>query len=166
LRTCGYSIEAARSTMSVAKLLGVHSRSPLPTIPRRPGAPEPPFFLRERQRGTAGPESAIERSKALARRKELYEALHPETRQGATPGNKGGNRGKIKTDNVSGLIPSFAADTAAATGQSERQVRRDDHQAHRPDGGQRGALGLRITVADIAPTRARATRNQGNITRP
>ena len=61
----------------------------------------------------------IERSKALARRKELYEALHPET---TSPGPKGG-----VADNVS-AIPSFAADTAAKTGQSERQVRRDDHQ--------------------------------------
>ena len=50
--------------------------------------------------------SAIERSKALARRKELYEALHPET---TSPGPKGG-----VADNVS-AIPSFAADTACAS---------------------------------------------------
>jgi ParB family chromosome partitioning protein len=63
--------------------------------------------------------SAIERSKALARRKELYEALHPETKADARGGHV-----KAAADKLS-VAPSFAADTAAATGQSERQVRRD-----------------------------------------
>ena len=69
--------------------------------------------------------SAIERSKALARRKELYEALHPETAKGtagAVASNAKQGKGNA-TDNVS--VASFAADTAAKTGQSERQVRRD-----------------------------------------
>ena len=77
---------------------------------------------------TRDADQAIERSKALARRKELYEALHPETTKGtagAVASNAKQGKGNA-TDNVS--VASFAADTAAKTGQSERQVRRDDHQ--------------------------------------
>lgn len=70
--------------------------------------------------------SAIERSKALARRKELYEALHPETVKGTAGGKASGKaRGNGGTTDNMSVVPSFAADTAAATGQSERQVRRD-----------------------------------------
>jgi ParB family chromosome partitioning protein len=68
---------------------------------------------------------ALERSRALARRKEIYEALHPETTTGKA---RGGGRGKGKAKKEGGQdvrLPSFAADTAAATSQSERQVRRD-----------------------------------------
>src|SRR5262249_47234281 len=52
----------------------------------------------------------------LARRKELYEAKYPETRAGVA-GAEAKHRGA--TDKL-----SFAADTAAKTGQSERNIQR------------------------------------------
>jgi hypothetical protein len=53
----------------------------------------------------------------LARRKVVYEQIHPEAKQGGAPGKAGG--GKVaKGDNVS----SFADDTAARTGVSPRTV--------------------------------------------
>lgn len=56
------------------------------------------------------------RAKFTARRKELYEYLHPETRHG----------GDRKSDQVASLATrSFAQDQADKTGQSERAVRRD-----------------------------------------
>jgi hypothetical protein len=54
--------------------------------------------------------------KALKRRKELYEAMHPETKRGATL-KQGPKRQNVATE-----IPSFAADTAAKTGTSRRTV--------------------------------------------
>ena len=70
--------------------------------------------------------------KALKRRKELYEALHPETRHGGKPGRTDGKRGKIKSDKLSSLI-SFAADTAAKTGTSRRTVERSVALAEKLD---------------------------------
>lgn len=68
--------------------------------------------------------TALEESKALARRKEIYEALYPETKAGKAQA-AGSNRkqGKHVADNVSAT--SFADDTAAKTGRSARSVRRD-----------------------------------------
>lgn len=60
----------------------------------------------------------MERGRALARRKEIYEIRHPETRHGGAPGRAGG--GKAKVDKMS----SFAADTAARTGKTERTIER------------------------------------------
>ena len=57
--------------------------------------------------------------KQLARRKEIYEILHPETRQGQR------NRQTLKTDTETVLrTKSFADDTADKTGQAARTVRR------------------------------------------
>ena len=61
-----------------------------------------------------------ERAEFTRRRKAAYEALHPETTHG----------GDRKSDQVANLAtrsetPRFTADTAAATGQSERAVQRD-----------------------------------------
>lgn len=56
----------------------------------------------------------VRRSKA--RRKEIYEALHPETRHG-------GDRKSNQVDNLS--TRSFAEETALATGRDARSVRRD-----------------------------------------
>jgi ParB family chromosome partitioning protein len=70
--------------------------------------------------------------KALKRRKELYEALHPETKHGGKPGRTDGKRGKIKSDKLSSLI-SFAADTAAKTGTSRRTVERSVALAEKLD---------------------------------
>ena len=68
---------------------------------------------------TRDADQAADQNQALARRKELYEALHPETTREATLKQN-------RTDKMSErTVPSFAADTAAKTGKSERQVRRD-----------------------------------------
>ena len=76
----------------------------------------------EKARDAAG--KAADQNQALARRKELYEALHPEAAKG---GDRKSEDAEIKRTTCPS-VPSFAADTAAKTGQSERQVRRDDHQ--------------------------------------
>ena len=66
--------------------------------------------------------TALEEAKATAKRKELYEALHPETK---TPGR--GKNQHVPTDKMATgtEAPSFADDTAAKTGRSARSVRRD-----------------------------------------
>lgn len=62
-----------------------------------------------------------ERAEFTSRRKAAYEALHPETRQGAP----GVSRQVGDTRERSADTPRFTADTASATGQSERAVQRD-----------------------------------------
>lgn len=113
----------------------------------------------------------MERARALARRKEIYEIKHPETRQGGAPGLPGG--GKAKTDKMS----AFATDTAAKLGKDERTVRRsvrigerltpeaeneakklglDDHQAALLDAAKAETAGAQIEVLNRrAATRAR-----------
>ena len=60
--------------------------------------------------------TATERAMFTARRKDAYEALHPEARHG----------GDRKSDQVANLATrSFADDQAAKTGQSARAIRRD-----------------------------------------
>jgi N6-adenosine-specific RNA methylase IME4/ParB-like chromosome segregation protein Spo0J len=54
------------------------------------------------------------------RRKELYEKIHPATKQGGAPGKAGGGK-KAKAANLA----TFAKETAKTTGQSDRKVRRD-----------------------------------------
>lgn len=66
------------------------------------------------------PLTAVEQTKALARRKEIYEALHPETKAGAKPGKKDAGK-RDKGDKAS----SFVEDTAQKTGKSRRSVQRD-----------------------------------------
>jgi hypothetical protein len=60
-----------------------------------------------------------ERALFTQRRKEAYEALHPETKNGAT----GGGHNQLRQ--LGEAAPRFTADTAARTGQSERSVQRD-----------------------------------------
>ena len=60
--------------------------------------------------------SPSDRARQTARRKVIYEELHPETRHG-------GNRRSDQVDNLS--VRSFAAETAALAGVDERSVRRD-----------------------------------------
>lgn len=55
---------------------------------------------------------------ALARRKEIYEALHPETKHG-------GNRKGEKSSCQNGDLKTFVQDTAKKTGKSERTIHRD-----------------------------------------
>lgn len=70
--------------------------------------------------------SDAERAHLVARRKELYEAQHPETRpteDGAFHGNRHtGSRRQIGTDQN---VARFTAATAKATKRSERAVQRD-----------------------------------------
>jgi N6-adenosine-specific RNA methylase IME4 len=68
--------------------------------------------------------SPAERAIHVSRRKEIYERLHPVTKHGGAPGKAGG--GKIaKEENFS----SFADDTAAKSGRTERSVRQDSTRA-------------------------------------
>lgn len=66
-----------------------------------------------------------ERDKQLARRKEIYEAIYPETKQG---GDRKSEEAKSKRHNDA-LIPSFTEDTAAKTGVSDRTVERSIQRA-------------------------------------
>lgn len=59
----------------------------------------------------------IEQGEQLARRKEIYEALHPETKQGM----RNGQTAKTATGAV--LEKTFAEDTAIKTGISDRSIR-------------------------------------------
>lgn len=61
--------------------------------------------------------SALDRSTFLAKRKEVYEALHPETKQG-------GDRKSDQTDKLVGLIASFSEETAERLGISARSIER------------------------------------------
>lgn len=61
--------------------------------------------------------STLALAESLAERKRLYEALHPETRQGGAPGKRGGGKANTAT------VASFANDAAQATGKSPRTIR-------------------------------------------
>jgi len=67
-----------------------------------------------------------ERAMFTARRKQAYEALHPETRRGS---NAGGPSGKFRHT----VEASFTADTATKTGKAERTVRLDATRGARID---------------------------------
>lgn len=62
--------------------------------------------------------TASDKAKFTARRKEAYEALHPETRLGENQHSRVRQLGEPTSDR-------FTADTAAKTGQSERAIQRD-----------------------------------------
>lgn len=66
--------------------------------------------------------TALELSQALTRRKQLYEALHPETKKG-TAGSMGSNRANGRTKAANDTL-SFAADTAQTAGVSRRSIER------------------------------------------
>ncbi|MBV9859875.1 MAG: ParB N-terminal domain-containing protein [Alphaproteobacteria bacterium] len=85
----------------------------------------------------------LERGEHLAKRKALYEMLHPETRQGGLPGKAGGGK-ETKTDNLS----SFAEDTAAKIGADERTVRRSIRRADRIDPEVKEAIRTQPKIAD------------------
>lgn len=67
--------------------------------------------------------SPSERARFTKRRKDAYEALHPETKRGVAGGLA---RQGVATDKL-----SFAAATAAATGKDERTVQRDAERGER-----------------------------------
>lgn len=62
--------------------------------------------------------SVLERAEQLARRKEIYEQIYPDTKAGVAGGRARHGSG--------GEQPSFAADTAEKVGCSERSVQMDD----------------------------------------
>jgi len=67
--------------------------------------------------------SALDRGEATAKRKRIYEQLHPETRPGRAE-----NCGKgaiTATSSKVATVAAFTSDTAAKTGRSERSIRRD-----------------------------------------
>jgi hypothetical protein len=71
--------------------------------------------------------SELEQGEHLLLRKEIYQELYPETKQGGLPGAPGG--GKAKTAKLAG----FAANTAARTNIAERTVRRSIRRASKID---------------------------------
>jgi hypothetical protein len=64
------------------------------------------------------PGTQLEQAEALKRRKEIYEALHPETKKG---GDRKSNR---QSGDLKKKAERFTKDTAAKTGVSERKVQR------------------------------------------
>jgi ParB family chromosome partitioning protein len=67
--------------------------------------------------------TAAQRAKLVAKRKAAYEAVHPETKHGAT------GRGRAKSGQVGHSNERFTADTAAKTGKSKRSIERDATRA-------------------------------------
>src|SRR5262249_55551949 len=67
--------------------------------------------------------SPAERAMHVGRRKEIYETLHPETKQG------GSGRGRKKSGQIGHPNERFTKDVAKKTDQSERKVRRDATRA-------------------------------------
>ncbi|MEE2951465.1 MAG: ParB N-terminal domain-containing protein [Pseudomonadota bacterium] len=63
--------------------------------------------------------SPSDRSRQTARRKSIYEELHPETRNGSN------QHTRVRQLGEPSEVDRFTANTAAATGQSERKVQRD-----------------------------------------
>jgi ParB family chromosome partitioning protein len=63
--------------------------------------------------------SPAQEAAQIKRRKQIYEALHPQTKQGGAPGAAGGGKKAKMAD-----AATFAKATAEATGQSERTVRK------------------------------------------
>lgn len=78
------------------------------------------------------PGDALQRAELLAERKALYEARHPQTRNGAQ-GGRGSNRNE--TD-----VMSFSKDAADKAGLSDRQIRRSVEIASKLDRSAREML--------------------------
>ncbi len=68
--------------------------------------------------------TVLERAEQLNRRKEIYEAKHPESKQHVAGAN-GSNRSQGKDATATMATASFASDTAVKTGSSPRSVRRE-----------------------------------------
>ena len=66
--------------------------------------------------------TTLERSEQLKRRKELYEAMHPETKPVTERGGPG--RGH-KTSEIISPVSSFTKDTSAKTGKSPRTIEQE-----------------------------------------
>lgn len=89
---------------------------------------------------------ASDRAAFTARRKEAYEALHPETKHG-------GDRSSSRQVGDLDAGQRFTADTAAKTGQSERGVQRDAERGEKVcDDALRLLRGNPYARAGIAPS--------------
>lgn len=112
----GYALIAGMHRLEAARLLG-WSEIPATVL----ALDEHRRIIAECDENLCAPSlTAAERAEFTRRRKAAYEALHPETMHGA-PGvsrQVGDTRQRAEQ-------PRFTADTAAATGQSERAVQRD-----------------------------------------
>jgi ParB family chromosome partitioning protein len=69
--------------------------------------------------------TALERCEQLARRQEIYEEKHPETKHGGAPANRNGKGGKASKGADSASLPSFVQDAATKIGASTRTVHED-----------------------------------------
>lgn len=76
-------------------------------------------YVRAEQEPTASDLSAAERALFTRRRKDAYEALHPETRNGGDRRGPDRQVGELKE------ADRFTADAAAKTGKPERTIQRD-----------------------------------------
>lgn len=88
----------------------------------------------------------IERGEHLARRKYIYEQLHPETKAGNAQGigEKARHNPAVATD-----TPRFTADTTAKTGIAERTIRRDINIATSlPDKAKDVVIGRNVNQLD------------------
>lgn len=85
--------------------------------------------------------SASERATSTARRKAIYEELHPETKHGEFHGNQHARGSRQLGENHA---DRFTADTSRATGKSERAVQRD---------AERGEKVIPEVMAKIAGTK-------------
>lgn len=65
--------------------------------------------------------TTLQESIQLYRRKQIYETLYPETRQGAKGGWYNNKTNKLEMENIS--VSSFADDAAAKTGKTARAIR-------------------------------------------
>lgn len=88
--------------------------------------------------------TTLERGEHLARRKELYEELHPETKHGGAPGAGQGRGKRGPSREIESItleaVPSFAEDTSAKTGVSAPVIRREIHIAKNISGDIRDSL--------------------------
>lgn len=115
----GYWLVAGAHRLEACRQLGM-AEIPVAVIPADQSALQ--HDLIEIDENLAGPKlTRAERALFIRNRKVIYEALHPETRQG------GVGRGGYKDDKLS----SFSADTAARTGRSERSIQREARRGER-----------------------------------
>lgn len=87
-----------------------------------------------------------------ARRKEAYEALHPETRSTSEGG--GGRNNATRRQLGDDIAERFTADTAARTGESERTVQRNAERGERIDAKALEMLRGTVRALNLGPPRA------------
>jgi ParB-like chromosome segregation protein Spo0J len=127
-RTVGYVLVAGRHRLEAMRRLNGIDAKQFPDEIRaeiRDGIDADQALLVEIDENLARADlSPAERALHVGRRKELYEALYPETKQGKAPGKAGGGK-KAKP----AKLATFAKETAGKTGQSRRNIERDATRA-------------------------------------